>query len=566
MKRLLASYAVFLSAICFHPASPFASPAAADLPKVNGKPVVARINGEPLMLEEFMREFTGIHGMTGDNASTTATRPSELLDRLVNARLILQEARNIGLDELPEMQSARKAFEEETLRRMVYSYHVRDVVKPDPKEAEKRYREAVKEVKVASVLFDKQEDAKKMEAEIKAGKRFGDLAKKALASGKAKGGTDAQHLKFASLSPDVARAVASMKKGEASPVIPVGDKFALLKLEGVRYPDDKAAREQAEKDALQAKKNAMLQKFSDGLRKKYAAVDKKLFDGLDYDSSKPGLEKLRADQRLVVKLKGDKPVTVAEFTAALEKKFFHGAERAMEGGKINRKKGLVLEEILSRRVAILEARNQKLDRTAFFQEKIRENDASLLFGMFVRKVIVPDLKVSEEESKAYYNKHIDRYTYPAMVRIDGLMFSDRGNAQDVIEKLRKGADYKWVHANAEGQVDHGKAKNLLEFEGQPVEVSSLPEGVKKAISGTSAGDYRLYADPSGVHYVLHLLERIPSRPIPIDSLKADIEKMVFTEKLKRVLADWEGKLRKASDVKIYATGKKLDQIVASGAR
>ena len=45
-----------------------------------------------------------------------------------------------------------------------------------------------------------------------------------------------------------------------------------------------------------------------------------------------------------------------------------------------------------------------------------------------------------------------------------------------------------------------------------------------------------------------------------------MEKKVFAEKLQRVLRDWEEKLRKASDVKIYATGKKLDRIVNPRAR
>jgi hypothetical protein len=45
-----------------------------------------------------------------------------------------------------------------------------------------------------------------------------------------------------------------------------------------------------------------------------------------------------------------------------------------------------------------------------------------------------------------------------------------------------------------------------------------------------------------------------------------MEKKVHAEKLQSVLRDWEEKLRKASDVKIYATGGKLDRIVDPRAR
>ena len=95
---------------------------------------------------------------------------------------------------------------------------------------------------------------------------------------------------------------------------------------------------------------------------------------------------------------------------------------------------------------------------------------------------------------------------------------------------------------------------------------SLPEELRKAVSGASPGDYRLYADPGNAYYVLDIRERIPSRPMPFESAKGVMEKKVHAEKLQSVVRDWEEKLRKASDVKIYATGEKLDRIVDPRAR
>jgi len=116
---------------------------------------------------------------------------------------------------------------------------------------------------------------------------------------------------------------------------------------------------------------------------------------------------------------------VADLTKALEKKFFHGTERAAEKKRINQRKDQVLEEILNRRVIIKEAKRQKLDRTEFYKTRTEEYRNGILFGTFVQKVIAPDLKVDEEELKSYYQAHIAEYTFPEMVRIDGLAFSDR---------------------------------------------------------------------------------------------------------------------------------------------
>ena len=538
-----------------------ASPARADLPLVGGKPVLARINGEPLTLEEFERSLAGIHTGTADNTRRSLPHPSQLLERLINAKLILQEARNIGLDELPEVQRAEKAFEEETLRGMLYGYHVRNILKPDPKEVEKRYRDAVKEVKMISVLFDKEEDAKRLESDVKASGRFEEPARKMISEKAAQGSVEGQYLKFSSLSPEVAKAVSLLKKGEVSPLIPIGKQFSLLKLEDIRYPQDKAARERAEKEALQAKRVSSLKKYTEGLRKKYVKIDQKALDNLDFESEESAFEKLRADGRVLATVKGEKPVTVGNLATTLEKKFFHGAERAAEKKKINRMKEQVLEEILNRRVTLLEAKKQRLERTKYFKGKAQENRNDVLFGAFVQKVIAPDVKVGEEELKEFYQTHIGEYTFPEMVRVDGLLFSDKGTAEEAIEKLRKGADFQWLRANAEGQVDPAKGGNLLDFNAQLLDATTLPEGVRKAISGAAPGEYRLYADPGNAYYVLDLLERFPSKPMPLETVKGELEKKVFAEKLQRVLRDWEEKLRKASDVKIYATGKKLDRIV-----
>ncbi len=543
-----------------------AFPVRADLPLVNGKQALASINGEPLMLEEFERVLGEIHGGMADNIPRSIPHPSQLLDRLINAKLVLQEARNIGLDELPEVRSAVKVFEEDTLRGMLYGYHVRNILKPDPKEVEKRYRAAVKEVKVVSVLFDKEEGAKRLETEIKGGGKFEVLAKERVDAGEAKGSVEGQYLKFGSLSPEVAKALSLMKKGQVSPLIRIGEQYSLLKLEAIRYPKDKAARAEAEKEALQAKRTASLKAYTDALRKKHVKVDRKLFDTIDYEAAEPGFDKLREDRRVLATVKGEKPVTVGDMTSALEKKFFHGAEQATGKKKLNRRKDQVLDEILSRRVAIKEAKLQKLDRTEYFEGKTKGNSNGLLFGVFVQKVIAPDVKVGEEELKSYYQAHIGEYTFPEMARIESLAFSDRKNAEDAIVKLRTGADFQWLRENADGQADPAGGKNLLEFRGQLLDVTTLSDGVAKAVSGTEAGDYCLYADPGNAYYVLALRERIPSRPIPLESVRGEMEKKVFSEKLERVLRDWEEKLRKASDVEIYATGEKLDRIVSPAAR
>jgi hypothetical protein len=357
-----------------------------------------------------------------------------------------------------------------------------------------------------------------------------------------------------------------MKKGEVSPLIKIENRFSMVRLEDIRYPEVPAAREKARKDALQAKRVDSLTAYTEGLRKKYVKVDQKLLDRLDYESAEPGLKKLLADKRVVAEVRGEKPVTVKDLSESLLRKFFHGAEMAAQKGKLNKRKSQVLEEILNKRVTLKEAKQKKFDKMDHYKIQVGEYRNAVLFGTFFQKVIAPDIKADESELKAYLQEHIGEYTTPEMMRIDGLAFSGKQDAEDAIEKLRKGADFQWTRANAEGQVDESKMKNYLIFVGNLHETSDLPEGARKAVSGARDGDYRIYAEADGPYFVLQIQEVIPPKPQPFEAVWEVIEKKVLLEKRQKAMQDWEEKLRNASEVKIFATGEKLDRIVKSRSR
>lgn len=565
MKRasLIAS---ITSILLFILVSGEAIPAEPKLPVIGGKPVLATVNGESLTLEEFDRALASVHEGMGDNVAKSRSNPSELLDRMINVKLILQEARNIGLDSLPEVVGALKSYEENTLREMLYGDHVRNIRKADKKEVDRRYKEAVKEIKVKSVLFEKEEDAKRLEAELKAGGNFEDSVKKILDPGGAKGELEGQYLKNESMIPEVAAAISSMKDGEVSSPVKIGNRFTFVKLEGVRYPEDAAARKKAEKEALQAKRTAALKKYVDGLKKKHAKVDDKLVESLDFEAADPGFDKFLTDARVLVKIKGEKPVTVGDLATALQKKLFHGAERAAQEKKINKRKANALEELLVKRVVIKEAKRKKLDKTEYFRNRVGEYRDGVLFGVFVQKAIDPDVKVTEQEIKTYLQEHIGEYTMPEMIRIDSIAFSARKDAEDVLEKLRKGAEFQWAKSNAEGRLDATKDGKVLDFGGALLTVTDLPEGARKAVSGAAAGEYRIYGEAGGPYYVLYVKEAFPSRPQPLETVKDKLGKKVFIEKRQKSLHEWEDKLRKASTVKVFAKGKNLDRIMKPHAR
>ncbi len=530
-------------------ASPFA--AELDLPVVKGKKVVAMVNGEPITLEEYKQDLGSMDTKEADRKKAEK-QEKDLLRRLINTRLIVQEGKRAGLNELPEIKQRVEVFSRVTLREELMERHIKNV-RPDPKDVEKRYQELVKEWKMSSALFEQEDAAKKLARAAKEGKSFDKTLEQLVSDGLAKKSEIGKYLKHTELLPEIATAVGQMKMGEISPVIRLKSGFAVLRLEGVRYPEDAQAKEQARQEILTRRQKEALAKYDDELRKKHATVKQKVLDALDFESKEPGFQKLSKDQRTVAEIKGEKPITVAELTDYIRQQLYHGVERAIESKRINKRKVQILDEMIHKRVFIKEALRLGIDKTDRYQSKVKEHEDSLLFGAYIQKAVAPEIKLQEKELESHYSKHIKDYTTPEMMKIESLVFRTRRDAEAGIEKLKKGVEFKWLRENAPGQVDRDSEK-VMSFEGKLVVVKDFPEGMQKAVAGARAGDSRIYESPKGHFYLLAIGEVVPEKPQPYQEIKGEIAKKVYSEKLKKAVEDLADQLRALSDVKIYLKG------------
>jgi parvulin-like peptidyl-prolyl isomerase len=519
-----------------------------ELPVTKGKKIVAMVNDEPITLDEFNREVSSLKG--SKSAEGKKDGDSELLRRLINTKLIIQEARKIGLDELDEVKNMVDVFSRVTLRELLAERRLKDV-KADPKEVEKIYRELVKEWKIKSVMFEKEEAAKKMEEEIKGGKSFDEIARKVVADGTGKGGEESSYIGRKALLPQVAEAVSKMEAGSVSSITPVGSGFVILKVEDIRYPESQEARERARGEALAFKRKEVLENYNEALIKKYVRLNKRVFDGIDFEAKEPGFEKLLEDKRVIAEIQGENPITVGDLTDGVRQQLYHGVERAIESKRLNERKTSVLDEMLYKRVFRKEALRLGINKTKTYKNKVKAYENSVIFGAFIQKAVRTDIKLKEEELKTYYNDHVKEYTMPEMIKINSLVFAKREFAEKTLEKLRKGTDFQWLMENAEGQVDKSNSKDVLNFEGKFRTAKDVPEGVRKSISGAKPGDFRLYESPEGYFYAVAIQDVIPAKPQPYAETREAIAKILYNEKLNKAVEEWAEKLRAVSDVKVY---------------
>lgn len=531
------------------------------LPVMGGKQVLATVNGDPVTLEGFLRVMASIHEDTSEKQIEKSRNLSVVLDRLINIKLIYQEALNIGLDELEEVIIPVEEYRKKTLRQYLYAYHVRNITKPDKKDVERIYGESVKELKVTSLLMEREEDVKALEAGLKSGEDFDELARRMTLEGKAKGGEESRYIKSRELNPAIAGAIANLKIGDTTPVIPLEKKFTILKLEDIRFPENEEARERARAEALKQKKIASMKQYAEALKKKYARIDEGLLNSLDFDAKEPGMGALAADKRVLAEVQGGKPVTVGELAETVGSKYFHGAERMAEKKKLNVRKFEVLDEILLKQVVDKEAKRLKIDRNPEYKAQVDEFKQEIVFAAFVQKAILPELKVDEGEIRTYYEKHASEFRSPEMFKIRVLAFTAREDAEDALGKLNNGADFQWVNVYASGQVEPQKSKDLFEWGGKVLAAEEFPAGVRQAVSRANSGDFRFYASPEGPYCVLNIEEVLPSRTRSLEEMKNTLANEVLREKSMESLNSWLDKLKAAYKVKIFAREETLGKII-----
>ena len=523
------------------------------LPVIDGKAVVATVNDEPIFLQELNRAIESSHAATRGQKAAAHIDFSHIMSRLINARLFVIEGRNIGLDQLTGVQDSVDSYSRQTLMELLMKQHV-EGISPDEEEIDEIYRKLVKEWQITSVWFETKDAVKKFEEEMKSGSSFEETVQAALKEGTAKDVGRGKYFKKQDLAIPVAELVSKMEIGSVSPILSFGKKgFMIFQIESVRFPEDEdsEARAKAKRQARNQVRVEAARAYYQNLKEKYAKVDEDLLAGLDYEAEEPGLPKLLEDNRAIAEISDEKPITVAELSKALKREFYHGIERALETEGVNERKGLVFESILQKRVVLKEALKQGLDKTEEYKDRVKEYKNSVIFGLFVKKVVTPGIKLDMKELETYHKENSKEYKTPEMMRIKSLVFGKRGDAVDAINKLTAGTDFDWLSSRAEDPEDKNR-EGHLHFEGKLLIVTSMPEDLQKAISKVKSGDYRLYKGPDGYFYVLYIYQVIPAKLQPFENVKEEIAKKILDDKVKKALEDYADKLKDYYPVKIYA--------------
>ena len=187
--------------------------------------VVATVDGTPIRLSD-------IALADEEMGQALARLPEEvhfqyLLSMLIDRRIVANAAREKKMQDDPEVKRREAYYDEKAMRDVYWVQLMRDKI--TDKAAKAYYdqhianAEAETEVHAEHILVGSKEEAEKVIAEIKGGKKFEDVAKTMSKDSSSREGGDLGWFKKGDMVPEFADAVFKMKPGEIS--APVQTKF-----------------------------------------------------------------------------------------------------------------------------------------------------------------------------------------------------------------------------------------------------------------------------------------------------------------------------------------------------
>ncbi len=528
---------------------------------------VAVVDEEPITFYDLKRRIGSIHREMDEGSKAPKKDYADLLDRVITTKLIVHEARNIGLDELPEIVQAIETMSTDLLMSKLMSQQLADV-EPDPGDVSELYEKMSREFLISTVKLQQEADALSFKERIDSGEDFELVAKRFDEEGRAEYDVgDGQYVMLKDLLPRIAKAVIEMKAGSVSEIFSDSGAFTVFRVEEVRPYEDPALKEEARQKALEPAKRKAAREYAKYLEEKHSTVDERLLKKVDFNSKKTGFlslgkeepadfAELAKDDRVVATVHVDPPfeVTIADLANDVQEAFYHGIETAAERKKdLNNEKQVVLNNLLFKRTAVAEAQSLGLDQTDDYVDTMDEFVTSLLFEVFVKKVIAPDVEISEDEVREYYETHTEEFSNPTMFRLNAIAFTELRDAESALDKLNKRADFKWVSANSPGRINE-LGPGVFDFDGSLLSVTAMPEDLHHRIEDAKQGDALIYSDDLGYHHVLVINKVFPSKPRPYETVRSPAAKAIFERKIKQLIEDWSEKLKEVYETRIFVEG------------
>lgn len=267
----------------------------------------------------------------------------------------------------------------------------------------------------------------------------------------------------------------------------------------------------------------------------------------------PKQDEGKQENEILAKI-GDQEITVTEFEETINS-YSPYLRQKYNSPEMRKQK---LEEMVEFELLALEAKELGYDKDPNIQEAVKQQLVRELQEEILSGIKLED--ITEQEARAYYDDHPDKYHKPPQVRVAHIVLSDQTQARALLDELLEDQTnavawreavlkYSESDKNKHHGGDLGYISKLEErTEGEPV----LPDDIVKAAHSIEQVGHihPELVEVDGKYHILKLTSTRPAIDRTFEQVRRQIQSILWKEKREQAQKDFIASLKKKSDVKI----------------
>lgn len=420
--------------------------------------VLAKVNGYEITKQEF-QDYTRNRQTPYASADEEFTARREQLDSLIIRRLLVQAARQHGMEDSEELNRLVLANQDQFMLDALYKKNVTDKAEVSDAEVRDFYDHLEYKVRAAHILLDNPDTAQALLDRILAGENFGELAYEYSKDPSAKRNRgDLGYFVWGAMVPEFQQAAFNMEPGEISPPVKTDFGWHIIKVidkaPNPQRGEYDAVKDQIRQQLLAQKRNKLAREYLDYIRDKYKiSVDEVTLEYLmhkreqmyppqilatlprnDFDD-----EQLDRDEReLVLATWNGGQMTLFEYLTQARRM----PEQIRPEFDNYDSIASVVFTLKGQDILLQEAQEKGMEQDPEYKRKIKLFRELTMASIFKDDSLPKPPEPEEADIRRYYDKNKDEFTDPAKVHIYEIEVSDEMVANKLAREIKSLSDFK----------------------------------------------------------------------------------------------------------------------------
>lgn len=505
---------------------------------------VAVVNGEAITPADLKAEFKARHG-GHEKFLLGEVEAKKFLEVVIDSKLLVQEAYRLELDQQKDIvKSANELAERKAVEHLV-KVEIEDKAQPKPEEVKAAWETNTAALyRARQIAVETKAEADVVLASLLAGADFEALARQcSLAPSKQHGG-NLPFLGWGSMEAGWEKAVFALQPGETAGPIKTHmgwEVVRLVEMQPVTRPEFEKAKSKIEGTLKKRNLDERKKALSEFLWKKYGA--KRTAADLSFEGL-AAAAKAKSEEPVATWNGGGK-ATVAEILPHLDPAVLGPLPKERAAELIDAE----VRQAVDAPLAALEAKERKYAELPEIAAEVKRHRETLMLGALYADYILKDVKVTDEDVKAYYEAHKKDLVTPEKRRVAHIVVATEDEAKDVRKKLDAGESFASLVKAKSTDTATVKQMGDLGF----ITAKEVPPDFK-AILELKEGDVSQPLNTKFGWHIVKVTKIEASRPLTLAESKDDIKKKLTDDKNREKRANWVKQLRAASKIRVNESG------------